>query len=273
MKILKIINNNAVFTTDDDDNEIIAMGSGIGWNTKVGKEVDRNKIEKIFVVKDESYKQIERILKRVEPKYIKLSEQIFSKVARNITVDETFILALADHISFAVKSYEKKMTSPNLILHEIKLLYPKEYKIGEYAVNLINHELNVELSDDEKGYIALHILNSGVMGQNEDANMIAILTHDITEIIKDECGETIDETGFDYMRLLTHIKYLVKRIKGDEQNKLINADNVLPILLEGNIKIKRTLNRIVIHIKNKFDYKLSTADQVYLVMHILKIIE
>lgn len=273
MKILKIINNNAVFTTDDDNNEIIAMGSGIGWNTKVGQEVYKSKIEKIFVVKDESYKQIERILKRVEPKYIKLSEQIFNKVAKNITVDETFVLALADHISFAVRSYEKKITAPNLILHEIKILYPKEYKIGEYAVCLINQQLDIKLSDDEKGYIALHILNSGVMGQNEDANMIAILTHDITEIIKSECGEIIDETGFDYMRLLTHIKYLVKRIKGDEQNKLINVDYILPILLDDNIKIKRTLNKIVIHIKDKFDYELTTADQVYLVMHILKIIE
>lgn len=43
---------------------------------------------------------------------------------------------------------------------EIKRFYPKEYKIGKYAVGLIRDKLNIDLIKDEVGFIALHIVNA-----------------------------------------------------------------------------------------------------------------
>lgn len=274
MKIIKIINNNAVFTIDDEGGEIIAMGSGIGWNTKIGKQEDKSKIEKVFTIKNETYRQIEKVLKRVDPIYIKIAEKISEKATEimDTSFDQTLVLALADHISFAINAYKKNLNAPNLILHEIGLLYPMEYSIGEYGVDVINKQLGVNLSDDEKGYIAMHIVNSGTAGKNEDANMIATLTHDISQIVKEVYGRDIDENSFDYMRLLTHIKYLAKRINGAEKSKNIYIDNVLNMLIGDDIYLKETLNKVVECIYNKYNYRLSIADQVYLVMHVLRIV-
>lgn len=44
MKIIKIINNNAIYTKEKGGTELILMGSGIGWNTRVGNTVDPQKI-------------------------------------------------------------------------------------------------------------------------------------------------------------------------------------------------------------------------------------
>ena len=47
MIIEKILNNNVVASIDPKTNkEIILMGSGIGFNKKIGQEVEEKKIQK-----------------------------------------------------------------------------------------------------------------------------------------------------------------------------------------------------------------------------------
>lgn len=48
MKIIKVINNNVVSALDDDGEEIIVMGKGIGYGKKPGTLVDESRIEKKF---------------------------------------------------------------------------------------------------------------------------------------------------------------------------------------------------------------------------------
>ena len=49
MKIIKIFNNNAVATISDNKNDLILTGSGIGFQKKIGDEVDERRIEKRYV--------------------------------------------------------------------------------------------------------------------------------------------------------------------------------------------------------------------------------
>ena len=48
MKIDKVMNNNVVSSIDEDGQEIIVVGTGIGFQGKEGKVVDEKKIQKIF---------------------------------------------------------------------------------------------------------------------------------------------------------------------------------------------------------------------------------
>ena len=58
MKIDKVMNNNVVSSIDEDGQEIIVVGTGIGFQGKEGKVVDEKKIQKIFRLEDpkKSYK-------------------------------------------------------------------------------------------------------------------------------------------------------------------------------------------------------------------------
>ena len=52
MKIDKVMNNNVVSSIDEDGQEIIVVGTGIGFQGKEGKVVDEKKIQKIFRLED-----------------------------------------------------------------------------------------------------------------------------------------------------------------------------------------------------------------------------
>lgn len=48
MKIIKILNNNAVGSVDENEQEIILLGKGIGFNKRVGDTVDQETSNKCF---------------------------------------------------------------------------------------------------------------------------------------------------------------------------------------------------------------------------------
>lgn len=52
MKVIKVLNNSLVLTADDDNREVIAMGKGIGFNSKTGDEINPAAIEKVYVVQE-----------------------------------------------------------------------------------------------------------------------------------------------------------------------------------------------------------------------------
>ena len=52
MKIDKVMNNNVVSSIDEDGQEIIVVGTGVGFQGKEGKPVDEKKIQKIFRLED-----------------------------------------------------------------------------------------------------------------------------------------------------------------------------------------------------------------------------
>lgn len=48
MRIKKVINNNILCVVDDNGNELIVTGKGIGYKRLAGEEVDPDQIEKIY---------------------------------------------------------------------------------------------------------------------------------------------------------------------------------------------------------------------------------
>ncbi|MDQ0360890.1 PRD domain-containing protein [Breznakia pachnodae] len=273
MKIKKIINNNAVYLVDDNNKEIIAFGSGIGWNKNNNDIVIESKIEKVFVLKDQSYNHVSKLLERVTPESLEFATRIWEKSQEILKkeIDDQIVFTLADHITFSIQSYYAGSEAINLILHEVKLLYPTEYKIGEFGVKLINETLNISLPDDEIGYIALHMVNAGVADSSFDVNIVITLTQDIRKIIIENYGNVIDENSFEYIRFLTHIKYLARRICGSETTKVIKVDELLPVLT-SDVKIKKTLDSIKKIVYEKYDYDMQKEDELYLIMHILRVV-
>ena len=70
------------------------------------------------------------------------------------------IFILTDHISFAIERQRQNMEYRNALLMEIRNFYIQEFQIGCKALEIIKERLNVELSRDEAGFIALHIVNA-----------------------------------------------------------------------------------------------------------------
>ena len=163
MNIHKVINNNVLSAFDEQNQEIVIMGRGIGFKAKAGDVIDESKIEKIFYMENHSIsKKFQEMLSDMPMEHIEISNDIiaYAKETYDMKLNQSIYVALTDHINFAIQRYHKGIQLENALLGELKQAYPQEYRVGEYAVKLLKERLKVEFSEHESGFIALHFVNA-----------------------------------------------------------------------------------------------------------------
>ena len=52
MRVIKVLNNSLVLALNDEGQEIILMGKGIGFQKTIGYKLSSKEIDKVFVLKD-----------------------------------------------------------------------------------------------------------------------------------------------------------------------------------------------------------------------------
>lgn len=163
MVIDKIINNNIVSAFDETGLEVVIMGRGIGFQMKRGQKVPVEKVEKIFRIKSQSIAgQLKELLAKMPLEQVQISNEIISyaKKTMKLKLNQSIYVTLTDHISFAISRCKKGIHLENALLWEIKRFYPQEFELGRYAVELVKKRLDVEMPEDEAGFIALHCILS-----------------------------------------------------------------------------------------------------------------
>lgn len=110
MKIVKIFNNNAVATISKNKEDLILTGSGIGFQKKIGDEVDPGKIEKKYYYQGGENNAMFQFFMRTPVEYFKVSQEIMDIAARRLKVElkPQIIITLTDHIVFAIERLENK---------------------------------------------------------------------------------------------------------------------------------------------------------------------
>ena len=175
MQIEKILNNNVVQAMDNDV-EYIVMGKGLGFQKKVGEAVDKEKVEKTFVLENP---EIEAEWTRV---YVDLSDgemQVFlniitfAEAVLQTKFEPSFFIALADHLHYAIERSKEGISLQKPLAWEIRKFYPREYEIGKQALRLIANDLEEESFSYNRfithlQYLAQRIV-SGVSGGKNDA--------------------------------------------------------------------------------------------------------
>ena len=274
MNILKVINNNIVSALDDNKEEIIVMGKGLGFHAKSGQPITEDRIEKIFRLNNQSETgKFQELLKAMPMEHIEISIEIIesAKSVINTRMNPHIYITLTDHIDFAISRMQEGMRFPNPLLWETKAFYPSEYLIGEYAVGLIRKELGVQFDQDEAASIALHLVNAEY---NTDMNNTMKMTSTIREIlgiVEEHIGMKLDEESLHYSRLITHLKFLVQRVFAKQ------------ILEDGEIELAQMIQKmypaeyecsqkIVRYIKDRYqNCKISQDEMTYLAVHIRRV--
>ncbi|MBS5885513.1 MAG: PRD domain-containing protein [Clostridium sp.] len=274
MKIIKVMNNSLVFVNDEENNEIIAMGKGIGFMKKVGDDIDPNKIEKIFTLKDESTKKnYFRVIEDMPSEYIDVTNMIIRHAANELKceLNDNVFISLIDHISFAVERYNKGVVLQNRLLWEVKKFYPEEFKVGLYAVEKINNMLKINLPEEEACNIAFHIVNA----QNEDAKMentilMVKMMKDIINIIKYDLKIKLDKDSLNYSRFITHLQYFLQRVMEDKITDSKNSFILEQIEIQYPDKVK-CARLIKNYVQNVINKQISEDEILYLSMHIIRV--
>ena len=142
MKIFKVIINNIVITLDQNNQEIILMGRGLGFKQRSGNNIDENLIEKRFSLSssDNEESSVSQLLSNISLDDIRVATQIlnYAEDIFNTKVSDSKVIALSDHIHSTLERYNSGVELKNNLLWEIKRFYSKEFTVGKEALNIIN---------------------------------------------------------------------------------------------------------------------------------------
>lgn len=275
MKVIRVFNNNIVSTMTSGKREAIAQGSGIGFQKRPGDLIDPKKIERIYYIQDENRARFQDLLDETPIEYFQISELIMRRVEQELHVElsDQIIIALTDHIHFSVQRFKEGIVLPNLLNSEIRSLYKEEYQIAVEALEIIRKFTGVQLPIDEAGYIALHIVNAYLdIGTQNTANTV-ILTRGVLDIIRETLQVEFAEDSLDYSRFLVHLKFLAQRIFSKQQEKLADMEDIYQVLSAKNPQMNEVVEKIFCFVHEKFSYDLSRNEGLYLMVHLLKILQ
>lgn len=266
MKITKILNNNAVIVTDGDQ-EKIAIGSGVGFEKRKNDIVNVNQIEKLFVLKENE--KLQQLLLRIPEEHFILSEEIIAYAENhlNAKLNDHILLALTDHISFAIEREKQGIHLKNKLLQEIKILYRTEFEIGVWALQHIKEKIKIEMPIDEAAFIALHIHTMKIKGGDlhETVRQTAIV-RDMVETIKLCLEIDIAEDDISYERLITHLRFALTRTNHYEAHSM---DEEMLQMIKRKFKVSfRCAQKVAEKLSATHGIDLPEEELGYITLHI-----
>lgn len=273
MKIVRVYNNN-VLSVIKDNEEVIVTGKGIGFGKRAGDNIDEARVEKTYVFKDQQKQQLYELLNSVPAIYFKISEAISARAARelNVRISNQILISLSDHLYYAVQRNKRGEQIINLMLSEIRTIYKKEYKVGLWALRLIEANLHVRLEEDEAGYIAMHIVNAAMDSPHKDSSQILRFVKEMQRIIESYIPQPVDHQSLDHSRLIIHLKYLAQHIFSGENRKMEDMDHLYDAFMCSHPAMRPCITEICETTAKNYHYQLKKYEVVYLMVHISKLL-
>lgn len=273
MKIDKVMNNNVVSSMDEEGQEIIVVGTGIGFQGKEGKIVDEKKIQKIFRLEDpKMIRKLKEVLKDLPMEQFEISTAIIehAKQCLGTELNENIYVTLTDHIHFAIQRYEDHMNFPNPMLREVKMFYEKEFELGEYALGMIRQRLGISLPLDDAASIALHIVSAEFDTRVKDTLKVTAFLEDVMKQVKNYFRLEIDTQSISYERFITHLKFLSRKLFTGERMDDVNNDmqEMIRKICPQEYECARYIQSFI---RDKYDKEMTTGEIVYLTMHVERI--
>lgn len=273
MIIHKVINNNIVSSIDENNQELILMGKGLAFGKSKGDEIDYENVEKTFYLKDEKENdRFQDLLKSIPVEIIRVSDEVieYAKSKLNRELNDGIYITLMDHINFAIERYLKGIYTKNALMWEIQQFYKEQFEVANEMLKIINNRLVINLSDDEAGFIALHLVNAELNTEIPEAELITKFIQEVLNIVRYYFKIELDVDSLNYHRFVTHLKFFARRLLDDSKN--VNDDEILyNILKERYSKADKCVDSIEQCVQRNFNKSLTLSERIYLIMHISRI--
>ncbi|HBY1645914.1 TPA: PRD domain-containing protein [Klebsiella pneumoniae] len=247
MQIAKVLNNNVVVVLDEHRREQVVMGRGLAFQKRPGDVLDDSKIEKVFALQsDELVGRLGELLSQIPLEVMTTCDRIIDLARGRLgKLQESLYITLTDHCHFAIERQKKGIALRNVLLWEIKRLYPKEFALGQEARAIIAKRLGVELAEDEAGFIALHL-------------------------VKYQLQLNYDEESLSYQRFVTHLKFFAQRML---TRTVVEDDDVsLHSAVKDNYaKAWKCAETVATHLQKQYQRSLTTEEIMFLAIHIERV--
>jgi beta-glucoside operon transcriptional antiterminator len=276
VEYVKKINNNVAFAKDSIGQEYIVLGKGIGFNLKIGNEIPKDMIDRIFKAESNNRGMGSLdVLQNIKPEIIEITTRVssFAEEKLKISFDNAQYLILADHLAYAVKRIQEGIEYTPLSQWELKKLYPQEYEVAKESLDIITEEFGIELDSAEIGFITNHFVNanSEFSSMKDNLKMTKIIKR-IINLVEYQFQTTLDESSFDYSKFVSHLRYFVLR----KMNNHMFAENPIDEELINMFQMKypeafSMAEKIEEYLQVMEGWDLSSDEKLYLTVHIRRL--
>ncbi len=269
MKVIKSINNNVTHCYDSKGREVIAFGKGVGFY-KPGEDIPLSAINRTFYnIKDTEY----GVLRTIPTVIINTAIYIMDYVSEELSViyPSSAALSLADHLQFAISRKNQNIYLAQPLIQDITQLYPKEMRLANESLKIIEKMTGEKLPRPEAGTLALHFVNDRIQVSDIDNLDNARIIEVCTRIIEDQFSITIDRESFNYSRFASHVDYLIRRLTNNEQIESKN-DEMYQQMANSFPDSLAAANRIDDYIASKIAIRMNREELLYMIVHINRLI-
>lgn len=267
--------NNNVILARNNQQEVILMGKGIGFQVYPGEKVESELIEQTFVPSDRfNIEGVAELVCNSNPLEVSLVKEmiVYGEKILEKRLNENLLISLLDHLHFAIIRHEKTLITKSPIEWEIKQMYRVETAIGLESLRLIKKRLGLALPESEAIFIAMHFIN----GQFENETMSDTLAfsetmNQVNSIVKYHFKIKVDEESINYQRFLTHLRYYLIRQKNHESLDLGNED-VYFTMKKRFPEESNCVEKISRFIEKKYEWQTTHDEKLYLILHVNRLI-
>ena len=279
MEILRVFNNNVVLAKDATGEKIIT-GRGIGFKARPGQSVDSSKVVRIFVpAEGRDPDHIATMLTEIPLAHMTLVTDAVTAAGlpESMTKNASLLVALADHIGFAIMRAANGQRADYPLLAEVSQLYSEEYAQAQAILSHINRALNdrriAPLPRSEAVAITLHLVNAGFStGDLSFTYTMTGVLQQLLTIIESDFGITLEPETVNVGRFITHLRYLFVRIAKHEQLK-DHSSAIGQAIRDSAPEAFRCAQRISAVIELRLGSGLTEDEVSYLTLHIARIVQ
>lgn len=219
MELLRVFNNNVVLARRGDGVDVILTGRGLGFQAKAGAPVDESKIVKVFVPADgRDPDHMGQLLADIPPEHIQMVVAAMREAGIPDAQSPTLVLALADHLGFALARARAGRIVEYPLTGEVVNLYPDEYAKADALRRALGARADVGLPEAETTAFTLHLVNAGfVSGDLSWTYTMTGFIQQILEIAETGLGLAVDPASISAGRFITHLRCLFVRIRREDQ--------------------------------------------------------
>lgn len=275
MRIKKVISNNILCVVDDKGSEMIVTGKGLGFQRKTGDRVDPALFEKTYHMEGKAeQRKLRELCEQIPIEHLKLTQDLIEYIKGQISapLNESLLITLADHISFAIKRKENGVEFTNPLQGAIMSYYPTEYYLGQHCLRVIQEETQVDLNPSEAAFIALHIVNAELNTSMSVMYDITKLIEGTLEVVEYYYQRTFDRESLDFNRFVVHLRYFAQRLFQAAPQQADEYDtDFQEMIIRSCRQHYKCAQHIGEYIRNAYQKEISDAELIYLTIHLKRI--
>lgn len=268
-RVIKPLNNNGLLALTEEGREVILLGKGIGFGKKSGERLGLLPQAKVYhLITDGESSALQRI-NGIDAHAVEFAARVLDEARKSFPdMADDILLPMADHIAMALERCRRGIRLPNPLQHDIMAMFPDEYRIAEQGIRAIEREDGVELPPEEAGYLSLHI-HAGISEQNAGDSLTNIrLAAECIAELEAELGLTLRRTELKYTRLVSHICYMILRIRAQE---------MVPIQMDDYVrkmypKAYALAEKLSVSLSRKLRLPVAAAETTLLAIHIQRVL-